>query len=271
MEKLTIVQKVVNDIAAEWLEFVQKENNFNIIDEKHVVLNTPITDPFGDSISLMIFRNESNYRVTDQGYTIWNLTARNINVKDKKSRRNQLLKSIASFENVKISDKDEIYQIGNRQDLPQIINDVTQAVLKISNLAYSYKDNVKRMFVDDVMDYFAQNRSTSFNYVTGLSMQGKSKLNYRIDYLFTFNNGKSNIAQVSNSLSKGEVEKIIGVYLDTEEFRKENNQNTSYSVIVPEVETQNQNQLAKSLDFHKIDVVPFNDKKAVYKKYNKVA
>lgn len=256
----------VDVIASEWLKFVSNENKFRLIDNSHVNVDTPITDPFGDSISLMISRDGNYYKVTDQGYTIWNLTVRNINVKSKNSKRNQILNSIVKFENVKLSsDDNEIFQIGTDKNIPQMLNDVTQAVLKVSNLAFSNVTNTQKIFIDDVNEYFSSNNS--FNYLAGLKMSGKSNLTYDIDFLFNHKNGKSDIAQVVDSLSKGLVEKTIGIYFDTEKFR-DKNKNASYSLIVPNLKTDNDFNLADSLKSHNIPVMEFTKKDKLKKKYS---
>lgn len=255
----------VEAIANEWLEFISHENKFRLITNNHINVDTPITDPFGDSISLMIIRDGNQYKVTDQGYTIWNLSVRNINVETKNTKRNQILHSILKFENVKLSsDDNEIFQIGTDKNIPQMLNDVTQAVLKVSNLAFSNVANTKRIFIDDVNEYF--NSDNSFNYLAGLKVNGKSNLTYDIDFLFSHKNGKSDIAQVVDSLSKGLVEKTIGIYFDTEEFRDEN-KNASYSLIVPNLKTDNDFNLADSLKSHNISVLDFTKKDELKNRY----
>jgi hypothetical protein len=254
----------VDTIANKWLDFISKENKFKLIDNNHINVDTPITDPFGDSISLMIHRDGDSYTVTDQGYTIWNLEVRNISVKNKKTRRNQILHSIVKFENVKLSKNNEIFQVGNVKSIPQMINDVTQAVLKVSNLAFSNVTNTKKMFIDDVHEYFDSNKS--FNYLAGLKMGGKSNLTYEIDFLFNHKDGKNDIAQVEDSLSKGIVEKTIGIFFDTEDFRMKN-KSASYSLIVPSLKTDNDFNLANSLNSHNIQVVEFSNKDKIKKRY----
>lgn len=70
-------------IANQWLKFLRDQYNLKLVDNNHINLITPITDSFDDSITLMISKKDGLYTVSDQGYTIWNLETKNINVTKK--------------------------------------------------------------------------------------------------------------------------------------------------------------------------------------------
>lgn len=97
-------------------------------------------DVFGDSITLFIHTNEKKtYTVTDNGYTMWNLSTKGVDINDPKI--NKLVSSILKSENVELTKKNkEIVQ--NGVDLSKMIGNVTQAVIKVSSSVYmTYLNN----------------------------------------------------------------------------------------------------------------------------------
>lgn len=75
----------IDHIAEEWLSFIKKSNEFKMVSDTELRINTPFTDPFGDSISLLIVLSNGIYTITDQGYTIWNLKSHGVDLTDKKN------------------------------------------------------------------------------------------------------------------------------------------------------------------------------------------
>ena len=98
-------------------------------------VDIPLMDVFGDSITLFIHTDENKtYTVTDNGYTMWNLSTKGVDLQD--SEINKLVSSILKSANVELTKKNkEIVQ--NGVDLPKMINNVTQVVIKVSSLVYT--------------------------------------------------------------------------------------------------------------------------------------
>lgn len=106
-------------------------------------VDIPLTDVFGDSITLFIHTDDEKptYTVTDIGYTMWNLSTKGVDINDPKI--NKLVSSILKPENVELNKKSkELIQTG--ADLPKMLNNVTQAVIKVSSSVYTtYLNNNK--------------------------------------------------------------------------------------------------------------------------------
>lgn len=99
-------------------------------------VDIPLTDVFGDSITLFIHTDDEKptYTVTDIGYTMWNLSTKGVDINDPKI--NKLVSSILKPENVELNKKSkELIQTG--ADLPKMLNNVTQAVIKVSSSVYT--------------------------------------------------------------------------------------------------------------------------------------
>lgn len=250
----------IDNIASEWLDFLKESHQFKMANDHELRVNTPFVDPFGDSIALMITQSGTSYTVSDQGYTIWNLSVNGANLTDKQSNRFRIMRSILSKNSVSISQTDhEIYKVGSRQDISQLINDVTQAVIQVSGLSYSNRSNTREMFLDDVNSYFNSNKD-SFSYLTGMFLQGQSQLKYKIDFIFNLTVKHRKFANVYHSLSKSLVEQLIGIWSDTLEYRNsQGNNNVPLNIIIPKIDSKQQ-QFADSLSRHDIEVIPFENK-----------
>lgn len=123
------------ELATNWLNNIQLNTSFKALDKNGIKFNSPITDSFGDQISLLIISNsDSSYLVTDQGYTLWNLTTHGINLK---KDANKTLHSICNSKRVDITKNDELTKSTFiKEDISQVINDVLAVILEISNLAH---------------------------------------------------------------------------------------------------------------------------------------
>ena len=263
-----MLDQEIDLIAKEWLQFLDKQYNLKSLDKNHVVLTTPITDAFDDGITIMITKKENDqYEISDQGYTIWNLTTRGINVMKKNSNRQKIIKSIVKSENVALAQDNTIYAQGQRQDIAQMIFNVIQAVTKIGNLGFTNFNNVRGMFADDVKDYFNSNNQ-KYQFLKGFELRGKTGLSYKIDYLFLSKNPTSKVTKIYDNLAKNTVEQLLGIWFDTEPTRKDNQKKMEYDIIVPSLSDSKQVDLANSLNSHDIKVYPFDDKELIENKFS---
>ncbi|ANZ60200.1 DUF1828 domain-containing protein [Secundilactobacillus paracollinoides] len=255
----------MDSIARDWLSFIKKSHEFKMVSDTELRVNTPFTDPFGDSISLLIVLSNDIYTISDQGYTLWNLKMHGVDLTDKKSHRYKNLEAILMKNNARLETNGAIVGHATRQDVPQTINDLTQTLIQVSDLIYLSRKNTRSVFLDDVNTYFTvQNKN--YSVLRGMSMQGQTKLKYNIDFIFNRTVTERKFVNVYNSLSKSLVEQLIGIWADTINYRTSHNQeNVPLSIIVPDI-PEEQLVFAQSLSAHKIDVVPFNDKEHVLQK-----
>lgn len=233
--------------------------------ENELRVNTPFSDPFGDQISLMILLTDNVYTVTDQGYTLWNLQMHGANLTDKKSQRFKNLMAILDKNNAELTDNETIQIKGSKDELPQIINDLTQTLIQVSDLIYLTRKNTRKIFWEDVTSYF-ESQKESFSFLRGMSMQGQTQLKYNIDYIFNLTVKERKFVNVYNNLSKNIVEQLIGIWADTIDYRTSHKQeDVPLSIIVPEIPS-NQQKYVDNLARHRIDVIPFDDKKVITSK-----
>ncbi|CAJ2231442.1 DUF1828 domain-containing protein [Companilactobacillus paralimentarius] len=248
-------------IANEWLQSLKDQSRFIPLDGKNIRFNTPFVDPFGDQISLLIISNyNSTYTVSDQGYTIWNIESRGTNLTKKDSTRLRLLKNILSMNQADLNNTFDINKtVSSREDIAQAINDVLDSVIKVSDLTYGNRNNTRSIFKDDVLDYITQNKN-KFSFDLGFSVKGKSNLRYDLDFVFRPKLKVTKWAKLYTSLNKTTAEVIMGIWLDTENYRNQNIGNdTSFNIIVQNLDSKSE-KFKDSLIQHNINVVSFNNK-----------
>ena len=259
-------------IANEWLQSIKDQSRFIPLDGQKIRFNTPFIDPFSDEISLLIVSNfDSTYTISDQGYTIWNLESRGINITKKGSTRLNLIKNILNMNQTKSNNTFDIYKtVSSRESIAQAINDVLDSVIKVSDLAYSNRNNTRSIFKDDVLEYIAQNKE-KFSVDLGLSVKGKSNLIYDLDFVFRPQLKISKWAKLYTTLNKTITEMIMGIWLDTENYRNQNiGNNTSFNIIVQSMDFKSE-RFKENLIQHNINVISFENKADFKKNFEIIA
>src|SRR5690625_2887570 len=250
----------VEQISQEYLKWVKNSNKFT----KHkdiIEINTPSVDSFGDNISLILKAEGDKIRISDDAYLVWNLEAHGLNITKKKSKRNNLLRSILTYESVSLNpDTNEIYKISSMKNIGQSIHEVIQSISKISDLMYLNKSNVKSFFYEDVFNYLKQNKD-NFDYFRNLQIVGQSKLAYNFDALFTTRNKVKKLSRFYNSFTKNTVDDALVSWLDTIRYREERFDGSLQMAIVINDENNKTfpREYLDALSEYDIDVIPFSD------------
>lgn len=249
------------DVATEWLNLIKNESNFIPVSGDSIRFNSPFTDPFDDQISLLIQEQSAGkYLITDQGYTTWNLEVRNVPVLQEKSTRRKILASILARDNIQLGNSGQIFKEVGRQEIAQTINDVLDAVMKISDLAFSSRQNTRSAFRDDVFNFLRAN-AANYSFDTGFNVTGKTKLIYDLDFVFHRSLRESQWTKLYTQLSWQIVEMSLGIWADTESYRTTEylGNRISFNILVPTV-SEKQLELVDNLKQHDIQVVAFDDR-----------
>ncbi|WP_436630096.1 DUF1828 domain-containing protein [Latilactobacillus sakei] len=138
----------IKSIANNWSSWMTGQTNFKRLDNNKIQVITPFVDNFGDGILFNIISKENDiYQVTDEGYTIWNLTSNGINVKSKQSNRWRILLSIITPYNFKIGKNDTIFKLVKKSELSQTITDFIQVLINVSDIAFMNRTNTASFFL----------------------------------------------------------------------------------------------------------------------------
>lgn len=204
------------DIYIKWV----KEN----IDQFQINSNTyrismPFLDRNNDYVEFYIIRTDSNkYILTDEAATINDLFMCGFDIQ-KNSKRERILKSIVESFGVNISDDYKLTVDSTLADIPQRKHMLAQCMMKVSDLFYLSRSNVKSLFYEDVKNYLDQNEVF---YMANISFIGKSRLTTQYDFGITRSkNAPERLIKVVNKLDKDAARNVIFAWNDTKDMRPE--------------------------------------------------
>ncbi len=185
-------------------------------------LTLPFLDRNNDCIELFIkLLDDERYYITDDSETINELKLSQFDIFTS-TRRREIFDSILAAHGVSFSKNDELYITCSRDSLAQSKHMLSQCIIKVSDMFYLSRKNVKSIFIEDVQNFLDIN---NIRYIENVSFSGKSKLMSNYD----FGIGKSNVAperiiKVINNFDTTQAKNIIFSWTDTVEERKNKSQ-----------------------------------------------
>ena len=179
------------EIKNSYLNYIKESAVFNEVTDTHTEVITPFVDPLGEAIGFSVKSDGKTLTVTDEGYTIWNLSVNGIDL-TKKGRRQEQFNSLLHFNGFDLVDG-EIERVTSKHHLGQTIHDMTQLLVNVYDFIQLTPNNVKSQFLDDVKHYFMQNEH--YTVFPAFSIAGKSRLEHRFNFVF-MSKGISKIARV---------------------------------------------------------------------------
>lgn len=185
-------------------------------------LTLPFLDRNNDCIELFIkLLDDERYYITDDSETINELKLSQFDIFTG-TRRREIFDSILAAHGVSFSKNDELYITCSRDSLAQSKHMLSQCIIKVSDMFYLSRKNVKSIFIEDVQNFLDIN---NIRYIENVSFSGKSKLMSNYD----FGIDKSNVAperiiKVINNFDTTQAKNIIFSWTDTVEERKNKSQ-----------------------------------------------
>lgn len=182
-------------------------------DNDYITLSTPFEYPDGDTIDVFITKKGNNFILSDMGETIRHLSSYNIGIKNSAKRTSIIEDAIAGtgivfFKGILSKEIKDVSTF--TQDLLQL----TQAIIRISDLVYTIKGRSFASFEEDVSDFLEINR---FQYEKGYVVEGFSGRKYEIDFAVKVDQNVKLIKLVSPSSQSyviSNIEKIITTWFD---------------------------------------------------------
>ena len=213
------MEKDFKKIYINWLnEYIEQ---YKISDTVYR-LTLPFLDRNNDCIELFIkLLDDERYYITDDSETINELKLSQFDIFTG-TRRREIFDSILAAHGVSFSKNDELYITCSRDSLAQSKHMLSQCIIKVSDMFYLSRKNVKSIFIEDVQNFLDIN---NIRYIENVSFSGKSKLMSNYD----FGIGKSNVAperiiKVINNFDTTQAKNIIFSWTDTVEERKNKSQ-----------------------------------------------
>lgn len=160
-----------------YLEWV-KENSYKDLNNEWVEIKTPFTDLTGSYIYLFAKQIGDKIYLTDYGNTLNELELNKIELK---RTRKELFNNILLTNGCKLGKElNDIYtDFYDILDFPIRKHQLIQAIINVNDLNLISKNNVKSMFISDIMEYLDDNNIIYSDRVYSIS--GKSTLPNQFD------------------------------------------------------------------------------------------
>jgi Domain of unknown function DUF1829/Domain of unknown function DUF1828 len=204
------VEKLLDDYQA-WLKDKTKLREVN---REWVEITTPYLDRHNDALQIYARRENGNYLLTDDSYTIHDLEASGCSLNTEK--RKDLLKMTLNGFGVRLNN--EALQIQTSPEtFPARKHNLIQAMLAVNDLFYLAKPMVESLFHEDVVAWLEENEIRNTPNARFIGTSG-------YDHLFDFVIPKSRkqperILQAINRPTRDTAEAFVYKWIDTREVR----------------------------------------------------
>lgn len=246
------------DISKEYFSFIQENSQFNQLTENQTEIITPFVDNHGEGISFSCFFDGKYYKISDDGFTLFNLGVYGIDLEKKGNRQNQF-NSLLRYNGFVLGDNKEIIKTVSKKELGQAVHDMTQLLINVYDFDLLHPQTVYTQFLEDVKDYFIKNEK--YTLFPGFSITGKSRLNHKFNFVF-MSKGVSKITRVHNTITKQQVDNILSGWLDTIEYRQVEYGDTErlYIIVSDDGYKNIKDDHMLALKEYNIEVLNFSDK-----------
>ena len=167
------------DYKEAYLKWLSENIEQDQIGEDVYRVTLPYLNRNNDYIDLYVVRREDGlYRITDDGWTISDLSLSGFKLKLSTSRRTILDSVLASY-GVSLSDESEMFVESSLDELALKKHMLSQCMLKVDDMFYLSKTNVQSVFSEDVRQFLDLK---NVRYLESVSFVGKSKLPANYDF-----------------------------------------------------------------------------------------
>lgn len=253
----------IDTIKDSYLNWIRENTNFSKGLNESVEISSPFLDSLSENIKLYIEPDSNQFKITDDGYTIWSLESFGVSFR-KGSHREKLLYSTIERHSVNLDPiSKELYLFSDDKELGKSIHILLQSVLTISDLLRLDRKTVQNLFLEDVSQYFNSNHEI-YDYFPDFEIQGKSKLMHRFDFLMTVQNKQKKLVRLVNNLDQIQLERILLSWQDTSEQRAAKyNQNLSMVALINDSQKEIPSKFHEAFIQYGIEPLGFSDKEKV--------
>lgn len=142
-----------------YYDWVTKEIQFNEIadNDEYIVINTPFVDQNFDNINIYAkFINENTVELSDWGYTLFNLQDSGINLSKRAKTTWKILNQTLTDFGISLSDKKVLSIKSSLKKFPIAKSRLLQAIMRIDDIRYLNKNNIKNSFNDLLIEFFEE-------------------------------------------------------------------------------------------------------------------
>jgi len=159
----------------EYLRWLKQEITLTEL-EGSCQISTPFLDRHNDAIEIYVEKTNGVLRLTDDGYTVRDLRAGDMEFKTEKRKAH--LAAILNGFGVKLTD-DEIFIEASSEDFPQKKHNLIQAILAVNDMFVMAEEHVLSLFKEDVALFLETHHIPAFS---DFKLSGKSGFDHKFDF-----------------------------------------------------------------------------------------
>lgn len=177
-----------------YYQWLKKELVFSEIGNNYAAISTPFFDSNFDNINLYAkFIDSTHIEVSDFGYTISNLEESGITLDRRSKVAWQIYNNVLN--DFGISRDDEALVIRASLDkFPVAKNRLLQGIMRINDISYLVKENVKEAFNDIVMDFL---KEKDILYTPNVEIPNENGISSQFDFSIPNKNGVELLVKTS--------------------------------------------------------------------------
>jgi len=207
---ITEVQKLLDDYLA-WL---RDKTKLREIDSDWVEITTPHLDRNNDYLQIYVKRQNDSIILTDDGYTIDDLTQSGCRL-DRPKRQALLRMTLAGFG---VQEKEGRLEVRTTpQNFALRKHSLVQAMLAVNDLFYLSQPMIEKLFYEDVVTWL---NATEIRYTPNVKFTGKSGYDHLFDFVIPKSRQQpERILQTITRPSKDTAEATAFKWIDTKDVR----------------------------------------------------
>ncbi|WP_281672670.1 DUF1828 domain-containing protein [Pseudoramibacter alactolyticus] len=206
------------DFKSQYINWLKGKINQERINKDTYRITMPFLDRNNDYVDIyIVLEANNNCRLTDDGNTLQELELSGFDLSS--SRRTSILQTILNSHGIKKNDDAELYVECNLKDISQKKHMLAQCIVKVSDLFYLSRSNVKSLFLEDVANFLLDN---NISYTPDIAFVGKSQLTTRYDFVIgRTKKSPARAIQAINNLDINKARYTVFNWNDTQEARND--------------------------------------------------
>lgn len=203
--------KSIEKLLDDYHRYVRSDFSVEKIDKNTYEIVTPFLDRRNDHITIYALLQKDGIELTDDGYTIGDLTMSGIDVTTPK--RKAEIQSILLGHGVRLKGE-EIITVADEKNFPQKQHGIIQALISVNDMYLTAREKITSIFLEETAAFFDEK---NIIYVNGVNIDGKSGFSHKFDFIIpkqTRKNKKEALLKAINSPKKANIETTLFSFSD---------------------------------------------------------
>jgi len=243
-------QKIIDD----YIKWIKDNTIITSVGEDDICeISTPFLDRHNDHLQIYVKKQEDKYILTDDGYTIADLSMSGMDINTPK--REQIFRTVLNGYGVMSGRNNELYIEANLNNIGQKKHYLLQAILAVNDMYILSQETVLSLFKEDVERYF---KSNDIFFSRDIKITGKTGFDHNIDFLISASKTKpERLIKIINTPKKDPIMAAIFAFSDIISIRE---QQTDNYVIYNDIDKQVSPDVVSALNNYKVKNIPWSKK-----------